>query len=593
LAILFTLPSLWNGFQSDDLSHRYVLLQKTGPYPPPAESRIALFSFVPHNPERTMAFVDWGVFPWWTHPDLRLSLFRPLTSLTHILDYALWPNSAFMMHVHSLAWYAFLVWVAAALYRRWLGVGRAAGLAALFYALDDAHGFGAGWLANRNAVICASLGLAALLLHDRWRVERKAALGIAAAATYAAGLLAGEGAVAASAFLFTYAIFLDNPRRGESASLLRRLASIAPYVGIGLIYVINYKIGEYGARLSGVYIDPVTEPARFLRYLVVNGPSLLVGQLGMPPSEIVSVISPTARLIYSGLCSVGLLVIGFIAWPTIFGTRANATHSATAKMLGIGMLISILPISATFPSNRLLFFVGFGAMGLVACLLDRICAQSSTRPVRIIAWVMFLVHGVMGPLGLPINSMGFRAPIEFLNRGIASFPYDAPEIESKHVVAITNPIPLYASMIALEGSLQNKTLPLSFRTLASSTSDVEVERLDDRTLRIRPADAFNPGIDRDRPSGHEPFVDVQRMFVMLDSLFRDPEAAFQVGEVIALKGMTIEITETNARGLATEALFRFDVPLEDNSLMWVKWDKWEFHPSQPPKIGEKIVIKKT
>ena len=40
-----------------------------------------------------------------------------------------------------------------------------------------------------------------------------------------------------------------------------------------------------------------------------------------------------------------------------------------ARFWTLGMVLALLPISATFPANRLLFFVGLGAMALLARLL--------------------------------------------------------------------------------------------------------------------------------------------------------------------------------------------------------------------------------
>lgn len=593
LGVLLTLPSLWNGFQSDDLTHRYVLLQKTGPLPSPALSRLSLFAFVPHDPVRTMAMVNWGVFPWWTYPDLRLALFRPLTSLTHVVDYALWANHPFMMHVQNLAWYALLVGISTALYRRFLGPVRAAGIAAIFYALDDAHGFGAGWLANRNAVICAALGLASVLLHDRWRTDGKAAFGFLAAALFGAALLGGEGAVASSAYLLGYAFFIEPVRRSESGSFARRLASLWPYLVVGAVYVTLYKLNESGARFSGVYIDPATEPLRFLRFLGRHGPILLLGQLGMPPSDISAVLAPWLRVVFSASAA---LTVTFIAWMArqvlARVSAADSAQAASLKFFAFGMLLSVIPISATFASNRLLFFVGFGAMGLVGPFMDHVAANDSQRRARVLAWIFLIVHGVFGPLSLPVTSTALHIPMKVFNESIKSFPHDEPDLVHKNVVMITNPIPLYSSMVGLDATLEGRPLPLSFRSLASATSDVEVERIDDRTLRIRPADAFNPGIDQNRPSGSERPVDVRRIFVMLDSLFRNPDLPFRVGDKVALTGMSVEVTEVNERGLATEALFRFDVPLEDNSLLWLELDNWKFKRSAPPGVGEKLVYKK-
>jgi len=45
-----------------------------------------------------------------------------------------------VMHAHSLMWFGLLVVAVTLLYRRLMGLTLAAGLAALLYAVDDAHG---------------------------------------------------------------------------------------------------------------------------------------------------------------------------------------------------------------------------------------------------------------------------------------------------------------------------------------------------------------------------------------------------------------------------------------------------------------------
>ena len=72
------------------------------------------------------------------------------------------------------------MWIAAVLYRRLFGrEGRgalwAAGLAALLYALDDAHSLSTAYLANRNALLATFFGLLSLYCHVRWRDDGRAA----------------------------------------------------------------------------------------------------------------------------------------------------------------------------------------------------------------------------------------------------------------------------------------------------------------------------------------------------------------------------------------------------------------------------------
>ena len=101
-------------------------------------------------------------------PDFRMSFWRPLSSLTHVLDHVLWPRSFVLAHAQSMLWFAALLAVVAVLYRRF-HVPWIAHLALLLYALDDARGWVLGWVANRNALVAATLAFAALAVHDRVR----------------------------------------------------------------------------------------------------------------------------------------------------------------------------------------------------------------------------------------------------------------------------------------------------------------------------------------------------------------------------------------------------------------------------------------
>ena len=77
------------------------------------------------------AFLSLRLLPWWCNANLKGAFWRPIASLTHWLDYALWPDSPTLMHAQSIAWYGLLVSIVAFYYRRILGTSVAAGLAGL------------------------------------------------------------------------------------------------------------------------------------------------------------------------------------------------------------------------------------------------------------------------------------------------------------------------------------------------------------------------------------------------------------------------------------------------------------------------------
>ena len=109
MAVLISLPALGTGWIMDDWFHRNHLqtpgqvgLHGLG------EALDGMFTMFSPGP-RHQALQEQGVLPWWACDRLRIDVWRPLTTLTHWLDYRLFPNSAVLMHVHSLLWFGVAV----------------------------------------------------------------------------------------------------------------------------------------------------------------------------------------------------------------------------------------------------------------------------------------------------------------------------------------------------------------------------------------------------------------------------------------------------------------------------------------------------
>ncbi len=223
LGVLLALPALGVGLIQDDYHHRAVLLPDS-PYRellgPPAE----MFRFFRGDPIRTHRIMDLGLFPWWTDPTLKAEFLQALTVLTHRLDYALWPDSPALMHVHSLIWLGTSLAAVAVFYRRMLGPTWVAGVAAFLYAVDDARGPTVGFIANRNVLIAATFGVSSLIYHDRWRRDRSLSAAFAAVVLLAAALFSKEEGIGTCAYLAAYGLFADPAGR------LRGCVALSPYV---------------------------------------------------------------------------------------------------------------------------------------------------------------------------------------------------------------------------------------------------------------------------------------------------------------------------------------------------------------------------
>lgn len=548
VALLLTASSLTGGLSADDFMQAVVL--RDLPIPRAMSGPFDMFRFANGDPRTARALMDTGQFPWTADPSTRFAFFRPLSAATHILDYAAWPRSPWLMHAQNLAWFALVLVGLAAVYRRFLGPGWIAGLALALYAVDDAHGPTVGWIANRNALIALSLALPVLLLHDRWRRESWRPGAWLAPALLVPALLAGESAIATGAYLAAYAIHLD-PGSGR-----RRLLSLAPYGVVLLLWRLLYTRLGYGVSGSGLYLDPGQRPLQFLAAVPRRLPLLLLGQLGVPRADLgqtYEFVSPSAL---AWMVAFAIVVLGLLA----LAMRRMWRRDPVTRFFATGMLLAGVPICAAFMSDRLLLFVGVGAMGLAAQLI----ASAVSFGERLASAFLVFVHLVIAPPLLMLRShfIDYQVWIESADRTIPK----TADIASKTVVIVNPPNDLFACYTPAVRAVRGEPGPARLRALASVVTELDVTRVDDRTLRIAPPEGY---------LAHEP-----------DRMLRSDVTGFPVGSKVEVAGMSVTITRLTPDGRPAEALFRFDIPLEDPSFVWLHWTRKGYAPWVPPPVGE-------
>lgn len=564
---LLASPALLNGWQVDDLFQRWILL-KGGAWTGIAATPWDLFSFIDGNPERNRRLIDIGIFPWWTDDALRVRFFRPLSVLTHRLDYLVWPASAPAMHLHSLAWFATAIGGAALLYRRVLGVGVAAGLAAVLFAVDDAHGLPAGWIANRNALVGFVFGIAALIAYQRGRSVQGRVSARWSPVLFALALLSSESAIACAGYLAAFAFCLDR------APLRERLCSLLPHAIVGVLWLALLRRFRYGAAGSGVYLDPLNDLGAYLAGLPQKALILLLAQWGFPPSGVWISVEPGA--LSSVLCgaAIFLCLVGLFLLPTLH-------HDPAARFFCLGMALSLLPVGATAPDDRLLLWCGLGAMGLAGAALAPFCLGATpdrggaciTRFIRgTVVVLLVLVHAVIAPLLLPVVARSFGIARPLLQEPATRLAAGT-ELRSQDLIIVDHPLPFFASYLIPVRELAGLALPRAVRVLAPGNGSLEISRPDTRTLVLKPERGFLSG----------PF----------DELFRSPQRRWGPGATITLTGLTIAVGEPLPDGRPASAEFRFAVPLEDASLRWCRWERGAYISFTPPPVGGSVTLTST
>jgi len=546
----------------------------------PAEA----FAFLDGDEERNRDFIENGRIPWWSLPSLKLAFFRPVTGITHWIDFRIWPELPWLMHLQSLFWFAGAVAAASVFYRRLLLPAWIAGLAGLLFAVDNAHGMPAVWLANRNASIGILFGLLALIAHDRWRRESWRPGAWLAPLALFLGLLGGEIALAAGGYLFAYALFLDT------GTLQRRLASLVPGAVVGLVWWVAYRLMDYGASGSGVYIDPGASPAAYIQAVIERAPVLLFGQWALP-SGLYMMFSQRAAHIF-WLVAVGLVVaIAALLLPLL-------RREKTARFFTLGMLLSLLPACATFPDDRLLFFVGFGGMGLLAQFMASVRQPDEwvpsspilRLPYQAAFWVFVVIHLVFAPLGLATTAVNVKTFGTFIERAAESLPSD-PGVTDQTALIVNTPtvfISIYGPLIQ---RLEGRPTPSQSLILGSGIYPMTVGRPGPNVLTIRPEGGFmappgspRPGYEVSQPAFHPSYL-----FQMLDTLYRD-NTPMKIGDRVAYGSARVEVTEVTLDGRPAEVSFQFEVDLEDPDFRWIQWHEGVYVPFEPPAIGETVIL---
>jgi hypothetical protein len=564
LAVLLCAPCLNVGFAADDHMLRVRAGDDAG-FEAFAATRWDLFMFMDGSVAQHDRLTETGTLAWWAAPDYRLGFMRPLSSITHALDFALWPELPMLMYAHSLLWLVILLTAADAVLRRFLPPSAAA-LALLLYAIDDARGPAVGFISNRNALLMATFGFVAMWAHDRARRDGWRAGTVIGPLAFAAGLLAGEGTIAALAYLFAHACVFDR------AALRARVRALVPYALVLASWAILYKTLGYGTHGSGIYVDPGDRPLEFIAVAAVRIPVLLAGQWLGPWSDLwLGYPAALAPWVW-GWCA--LVVVGFVVL-----VLARLGRDPLARMWLLASVLACVPIAGTFPADRLLGYVGLGSMGLVALLLvDREHARAGTAaPQR--AWVraaiamLVGVHLVAAPLLLPIRARSMETVRRSLELFEQAVPRD-PSIRARHVIVAFAPNDGMVSYLPVTRTAEHEPAPRSVRLLASSTGKLAFTRVD----------------------AHALVLDAERglLSTVGERMVRAASVPFRIGERIELGHIdtvavaTIEAITTDGR--PQRVRFDFARPLEDPSYLWLTWGTLGFVPWQPPAIGERVEL---
>jgi len=554
---VLTATGLGTGFVADDAYHLLIL---QGEKTPAADG--SMFTFAVGDPAVTKPFIENGPYPWFTLPELKIVFCRPLSSALHRIDFALFGPHAIFWHLHAMLWYLALVLLWALIARKTLTPPVAA-LASLIFAIDDVHWMPAVWLANRNALVACMPVLFGLYAHIRWRQENwRPGLPLSIAG-YMTGMLGGEAWLGFLAYVAAYEFF------GRSDSFSTRARCLAPAAICAIAYAIAYKILGFGVYGSGVYLEPLSKlyfEAAPSRVLALAGGLLLAA-----PVDIWALAEQAHwPLIVSGILGLVLFVpLLRRCWPAL-----DETDRRALRWLIPGSAMSLVPVIAAFPMNRLLLAPSMGACVVVAVVLRHWWNTRRIRRARLAGAVcaaiayLNLIHA---PIGWPAQS-AFVTWIGIVSqRWYVNAPIDDTRVAQQDVVLLAANEPMTLMYPPIVRRVAGHPLPGAWNALSSSTSDHIFKRTG--------VDSFE--LESVRGSM------IQGLFA---GLLRGPDFPFTIGETIALRNIQItvlEVTDGAPRKIAVEC----KQALEDPSLNILVWKDFTLQKFKLPPVGESRTLR--
>ncbi len=544
LGILLFLPALAVPFAVDDWWHLAMLEGN-----PILEARSSwdLFRFSFEGSDAGP--IQGSIAPWWASDGFRAVFFRPLTSLSHAVDHAVWGRWAVGHHVTSLLLYGVLAALSAALFRNLGGTGALVGaLAAVLYVVDDSHAWPVAWLASRNSLLAVIFSVATLLAHRKWRAGGGGWLP-ASLLFFSLGLLSGEAAFATVAFIAAHELVLGQGRG------LRRMLPAPPAVAVAALYLVLWKLGGYGTHDSGMYLDPFARPGRFIGFaLPTRIPLMLLAAL-TPLQVDMSFLLTDAQMVFVGAGAAALVAL--LLWP-MWGVIRRDRVSQFLLLGGLGALI---PVAATFPAARLLLLPGLAIAWVVARYVTE--AWSGRANLRF-ASLLLLFHLVLAPLGALGGTGFFGFMANWVNSEATTLELPEEGVEQARVFFLNAPSPMTSLYVPVIRAVLGLPAPAGWFAVSQVPGQQELTRTGERSFRLR---AAPPGF-----------------LVTPFELLTRP--APDVSEELSASRGILEVSAAEVVDGQLLALdFTIDLPLDDPDVHLVAYDGTRIARWHPPEVG--------
>ncbi len=575
LGVGLFLPALGGGFYVDDWFHRAFLEEVV---PLPKRHALDLFRFA--SDEIGSPLVG-NFLPWWAGDQFQAAFFRPVAAMTHVLDSVVFGWMALGHHATSLLIWGVMLSAVVRLYQRLAELSTesqspvddgpevpkappfslAVALAGLIFALDEAHVWPIGWVANRNALLASLfvvLGVHSYLSFRRGggRLYLLALLG-----SFVLALGCSELGVTLVFWTLAYELCLARD------SWAVRCRALAPLGFTLALYLVFWTTGGYGTRGSGLYIDPFAEPASFVQAgLLTRLPMLLLGIFSpVVPDIAFAFRQGEVDLLLAGLGWACSGVMAWALWPIL---RADPV----ARWMMLAALLSLVPVCATFPHGRLLLLSTVGTSWVLARYLGS--AWSSMRAVveggaalptpgsRRLVPLLVGTHLLWAPGAAVFGLVSFFAVGGAINT--VALGADLPVGKDARVLSLNTPDPVSPTYLPLIRAGMGEPMPWGYWSLSIAPAEQTLVRTgaDRFTLEVA-----SPGFGA----------------TDWEQLFRRG-LAFEQGEVFERGVMGVR-ADVVVDGELRRIEVQLDRPLDDPGVALIAWNGRRMAPLALPQVG--------
>jgi hypothetical protein len=571
LCVILYAASLDSGFQADDY-HIIAMLKGTPPFPATEWNLEHFVLFGLTQPGMAEAYIERGVIPWWSSPDLWINSFRPFTAWLMSLDYHLFGDSPLPYHVHSLLWGVLLLLSFGLLLKR-VFPGPVGAVALVIYTVSTVPAVPILWMVNRYSLVACAPAVLGLLAHVRWREDDwKPGLPLSLLGA-AVSLTGGEMALSVLAFFFTYEL------TAAPGGYRRKWRALTPLVLLIIGYLILYAIYGFGASGSGVYFDRTRPAAEYLKTAFFHLGALLGRTYGGIPAGVALAEKLFVPLSIMGY---GFFFMALLLLRPFFLHQTPALKRKLA-WFGLGSLLALGPVLLALPMDRLLVGSFLGGSVVLSFLLVNILdsLRNRTHRGRMRRFGLILVVGhlvfwnfIASPVIVGLQIMGRKQGTRERLEAVRHSDLPDEELQRREVVILHAPgrpgqfvTWYFQAMLDYVG----KPVPPSWRVLSIAPCDHVLKRIDRRSLELS-------------------CLNGKMLATMPEKLFRSSARPLHAGEVIEAGVMTVEILETSDI-YPTRVRFRFEKPLEDRHFLFLRWKEGTLRKASVPGTGETVILK--